>query len=374
MDIKDKIRGVFYGQFIGDALGTRYEFETTNVIKAKINQDLVDNFLPILGGGPFKLVKGQVTDDTELAMALFCSLLEREKYDIRHIGHKYIKWIESNPFDIGNTTRAALNNAKTYDDIVQNSQKHNQSSLSNGCLMRISPLAVYGYVLPDEELYKDCMLNTIMTNPNPITIDCVKVYCAAIKMALQTSVRKTIFEHAYDTAKHPLIKQILIDSLTKPLPVLMPNGSHLETYSYNMGYCGIALQNTFYELINGINFYSSMVNTVIRGGDTDTNGCITGALLGAYYGKSQIPHKWINAVKINNPRAQVYPEVQQVNIDGRIEMFIELIENKQVESQQVESQQVENKQIKSQQIESQQIESQQVESQHNKKNNTMFQY
>ena len=39
-----------------------------------------------------------------------------------------------------------------------------------------------------------------------------------------------------------------------------------------------------------------IVDAVRRGGDTDTNGAITGALLGALYGLSKIPYQWKESV------------------------------------------------------------------------------
>ena len=39
-----------------------------------------------------------------------------------------------------------------------------------------------------------CFQDTIMTNPNPIAIDMVKVYCMAIKTALTTNDKKTIIQ------------------------------------------------------------------------------------------------------------------------------------------------------------------------------------
>ena len=38
------------------------------------------------------------------------------------------------------------------------------------------------------------------------------------------------------------------------------------------------------------------MRTVSRGGDTDTNGAIAGALLGAIHGRDAVPLQWRNAV------------------------------------------------------------------------------
>jgi len=325
--LENKICGVIYGQFIGDALGTRYEFKSSEKVKGLIEQDKINNFLPILGEGPFAVKKGQVTDDTELAMGLMYSILEQKTYDKEAVAKKYIKWATSKPFDFGKTTFNALNNATSYQEIVNNSNKHNKTSISNGCLMRISPLAIYGIKLSDQELMDFCFQDTIMTNPNPISIDMVKVYCMAIKTALTTNDKKIIIQKAYNVASTKLVKQIISDSIKRPEPVLTLSGEYVAAYSEFMGYAGIALQNAFYELFNGKSFYSSLVNVISRGGDTDTNGCIVGALLGAYYGVSNVPDSWIQDVNINNPRVNNYKEIDQTKIGLLCKRMCDLIKS-----------------------------------------------
>ena len=323
--MSDRIYGLIYGQFIGDALGTRYEFKSSSSATTKIQKDLHDDFLPIKGGGPFHVLPGQTTDDTELAMALCHSLLDTGKYDREDIARRYIKWYKSDPFDVGTTTSRAFSKAKDYSSMVQNSSKSNEHSLSNGCLMRISPLAVYGLTVSDSDLIRCARENCCMTNPNELTQDAVSVYCVALKACLQGQDRKTIFDRAYQTSQNETIRSILRDALKRPSPTLLPSGDTIRADGSNMGYCGIALQNTFYELMNGKSFYDSIVNIVKRGGDTDTNGCIAGALLGAFYGVHNIPKQWAHAIKMENPRSKSYPEIDQLNLDVYIRDLISVM-------------------------------------------------
>jgi ADP-ribosylglycohydrolase len=74
-----------------------------------------------------------------------------------------------------------------------------------------------------------------------------------------------------------------------------------------MGWAKIALQNAFHRLLHAPDFQEGLVATVMAGGDTDTNGCIAGALLGAVHGEQGIPARWrTTALSCETERGEVY--------------------------------------------------------------------
>ena len=102
----ERARGALLGLAVGDALGTTYEFE------AIAQPELSGRWRPgpatdVVGGGPFRLVAGQITDDTQLACALAASLATRGELDLDDVAARYVVW-SAHAFDIGNQTRAAL--------------------------------------------------------------------------------------------------------------------------------------------------------------------------------------------------------------------------------------------------------------------------
>src|SRR5437868_14195778 len=116
------ICGLLFGQIIGDALGTRYEFTFSDESKKMIFDDIKNSKngkLNILGGGVFKVKPGQVTDDTELAFGLLYSILQNKTYNKEDVANKYLEWYNSNPFDIGRTTKIAMSGSVTYKNMVQ---------------------------------------------------------------------------------------------------------------------------------------------------------------------------------------------------------------------------------------------------------------
>ena len=65
----------------------------------------------------------------------------------------------------------------------------------------------------------------------------------------------------------------------------------------------IAFQNALWQLLHAPNLEEAVVDTVMRGGDTDTNAAICGALLGAVYGRSAVPDRWVQTLLKCRPAA-----------------------------------------------------------------------
>ena len=49
--------------------------------------------------------------------------------------------------------------------------------------------------------------------------------------------------------------------------------------------------------VTPLNFEAALVEVVNAGGDTDTNGAVAAAVLGARYGVGSIPERWLSCVR-----------------------------------------------------------------------------
>jgi len=65
-----------------------------------------------------------------------------------------------------------------------------------------------------------------------------------------------------------------------------------EDYVHQQGWVLIAFRNALWQLLHASNLEEAVVDTVMRGGDADTNAAICGALLGAVRGRDAIPEQW----------------------------------------------------------------------------------
>lgn len=316
--MRNRIRGCLLGQAIGDSLGARYEFESNDVVIKHMQRDIVQNFLPILGGGPFDVYPGQVTDDTELAMANLHTLIEKRRIDFDSIAHGYVLWHFSHPFDEGHTTQNAFKNTSptlspqmNRDLMHSNANKFNSISCSNGSLMRISPIAIVCGQYDVEDISRIVREDSSLTHGHELVWFASTAYAIAVSSLIKYGDKLIAYQSACNFANSvdPLLYRILKMAKSCPDPVECTDGAFAKTDSHRAGYFGIALQNAFYELLNGVNFEHSLIDVVKRGGDTDTNGAITAALLGAYYGSPKMPSRWIKTVLSANPtyRTKQYP-------------------------------------------------------------------
>ena len=62
------------------------------------------------------------------------------------------------------------------------------------------------------------------------------------------------------------------------------------------GHTVLTMQSGLWAATTPLNFEDALIAVVNAGGDTDTNGALAGALLGARYGASAIPPRWTSHV------------------------------------------------------------------------------
>jgi len=101
--LHDRALGAYLGLAVGDALGATVEFMTAAEIAAehRVHRHIV-------GGGWLRLKPGQVTDDTQMCLALGGALLARGGWDLRAVADAFAAWMRSRPPDIGHTCRRGI--------------------------------------------------------------------------------------------------------------------------------------------------------------------------------------------------------------------------------------------------------------------------
>jgi ADP-ribosylglycohydrolase len=287
-----RAQGCLLGQFTGDALGGLVEFESAALIRQKHPSGV----RLLEDGGPWNTLGGQPTDDSEMALALARSTVNLGAYEPEAAGCAYAWWYQSHPFDIGNATRAAVSAAARAVRAGQSAAEASRNAARrdtqpNGALMRVSPLGILGGGAEEGKAGVWARQDAMLTHPNPVCQHANVVYAQALAFAIRTgSNAEQVYRFALELANQAespqAVTEVLIKAASKPP----------DDYSSHMGWVLIALQNAFWQLLHAKNLEEGIVETVMSGGDTDTNAAIAGALLGAVHGRSAIPLQWLDQV------------------------------------------------------------------------------
>jgi len=91
----------------------------------------------------------------------------------------------------------------------------------------------------------------------------------------------------------------------KPLLKVILNAADSAPADYvsKQGWVLIAFQNALWQLLHAPTLEEGVVDTVMRGGNSDTNAAIAGALLGAFHGSSGIPTGWADKLLNCRPKS-----------------------------------------------------------------------
>jgi len=320
-NLLSRAQGCLLGQFAGDALGSLVEFNSASEISRKYptGPDRLTD------GGTFSTIAGQPTDDSEMALALARSILAMGDYDRDDVAASYARWLESKPFDVGTTTSAALSAAVRALKAKGNPgtaalAAASRSSQANGALMRVSPLAIHSYAKGAEDTMALARADAELTHPHEVCQDANAVFAAAVAFAVRSGeAAEGVYQFALELASRGKISGPVLDRLTAAR-----RGAPPEFEGSKMGWVLVAFQNAFYHLLHSASPEQAIIETVRSGGDTDTNAAITGALLGAVYGRDCIPQQWRRQIEscrpisglpgVKRPRPALYWPVDVLNL------------------------------------------------------------
>lgn len=287
-DMLERAQGCLLGQLAGDALGSLVEFQTPEQIRQKYPNGVRD----LADGGTWNTVAGQPTDDSEMALMLARSLVEVGRYDREAARQSYVFWLDSGPFDCGYTVASGLKG------------RHNPDSQANGAMMRISPLGIFGANCELDQVAEWARQDAAITHVHPVCQDANALFAMAIAYAVKHGCSAgDLYQQVVAWANEIQVDAALFAAVTDAAEAPPADYNHLQ------GWVLTAFRNALWQLLSGREPEHAIIDTVMRGGDTDTNAAITGALVGAVWGRHSIPNRWVNCLLNCRPRAGL-PHVQ----------------------------------------------------------------
>ncbi len=280
--VLSRAQGSLLGQLIGDSLGSLVEFKHLSEIHRMYPGGVRD----MADGGSFNTLAGQPTDDSEMALTLARSLVAQGKFDPVEVKKGYRYWLDTGPFDVGGAVMNGL------------AGRHIRGSQANGAMMRISPLGIFGVNYTLEEVAEWARQDAAITHIHPVCQEANALFAMAIAHSVGTGCGASelylqVVGWTEEMDARTSLKETIAGAADSPP----------DDYVDKMGWVLIAFRNALWQLLHAENVEEGIVDTVMRGGDTDTNAAICGALLGAVYGREAIPERWIETIRKCRPQA-----------------------------------------------------------------------
>ena len=324
---QDKARGMMVGLAVGDALGAPIQFLP----------DPSDFYIEQMGNkiesfhDNYRAPKGVWTDDTEMALCIADSILEKKGYDSYDIMQKFCDWCNKGyrtydgqpAVDVGTQVLYALQDYNDHKVIPKDTIK--TESAGNGAIMRLAPIVIANTfpkkkypTLKEAHIKEKLVINPedekgefIDTKDIKPTLHMSVLSCRETHNSIAAEAVTELFATTLYCALHGLEKNNIATYSARWLT----NAKYDNFWLNNIGNLldrsfekeGTKLHNlggyivdTFaiavWGLINFKTFEDGMMAVLKLGGDADTNGAVYGQLAGTYYGFSKIPKKWRDEV------------------------------------------------------------------------------
>jgi ADP-ribosylglycohydrolase len=278
--------GALVGSAVGDALGAPFEFGPPGRFTARFPAPARGARTEMCGGGPPGREPGEFTDDTQMALLVATSLVERGGLDEADLFDRFLRWAAADPPDIGEQTRAVLGSGRPWDTAAAEHFRRTGRAAGNGSLMRTTPAAVR-FARDGRAATADAARRiSALTHGDPAAGEGCAVFHELVRVALDGGDPLAAVPSAVDAVAdehRERYAEVLAPDWT-PEPGA-PNGAVWPT-----------LGSAVWALRHGTSFAEVLRLVIDLGGDTDTVAAVAGGLAGAVYGMGGIPMRWASVV------------------------------------------------------------------------------
>ncbi|WNV74109.1 ADP-ribosylglycohydrolase family protein [Geodermatophilus sp. DSM 44513] len=279
--------GALVGSAVGDALGAPFEFGPPGAFSARFPRPARGSRTEMCGGGSSGRAPGEFTDDTQMALLVATSLLERGGLDEADLFDRFRTWAAAGPPDIGNQTSAVLGSGRSWDVAAAEHVARSGHAAGNGSLMRTTPAAIR-FAREGRDATMDAARRiSALTHGEPSAGEGCAVFHELVRVALDGGDPLAAVPAALDAVapEHRDRWAAVLAPDWAPSMATEPNGAVWPT-----------LGQAVWALRQGGGVEAVLRRVVDLGGDTDTVAAVTGGLAGAVYGMGGIPVRWASAV------------------------------------------------------------------------------
>jgi ADP-ribosylglycohydrolase len=295
--LRDRFRATLLGCAIGDALGFPHEGAAPEVM-ARV-PELAEDFRPRPKG---KYAKGQYTDDTQMTLALAASIAEEGKIDGRAVASRFAQlWRDDIILAAGETTDAAMKRILKGKPWMSAGGEVGRAG--NGAAMRASPIGLWHCDDPSR-VCRDSEIQGVITHKDPRALAGAAVLACAVALALgdelpghkrfTVAVAEVAQAQSPDFAEHlSQLPRLLKWETRSAVAAIRKLGQEPGVVPEEPGITGFVIPSVtmaLYAFLRQPDDYRESIRLVLQsGGDVDTIGAMTGALLGARLGLAGLP-------------------------------------------------------------------------------------
>ena len=297
-DLTDRARGVLLGLAVGNLLGLPVEGDRYDWIAADYPDGLTE-IDPREANRP-------MDDDLAQAVDLGEALLAGGDY-ARDFADRLVVWARENGRGIGITTREVIDQLSTGRPLPEPARiiyERRNRIAPNGGVMRCAPVAIARRNDP-ERLIADSAITCAVTHyAATCQWSCILVNAVIAALINGEAADLTgLMEAARADGCPDLAAQAISDGIPADALDAIRHGSQpppdadwLMRDHRLIGHTLLAAQFGLWAAATPLNFEDALVASVAAGGDTDTNAAVAGAVLGARYGASAIPQRWLDCI------------------------------------------------------------------------------
>ncbi len=273
---------------MGDALGGPFEFGPPGVFSARFPIQGMGGEMS--GGGGWE--PGEATDDTQMAVLVAESLIERAGLDLPDIFARFQRWAVSGPKDIGLQTEEVLTSGLPWDRAAAAHFRTNARAAGNGALMRAATSAVYFAAQGQRASMDAARRIAALTHGDQAAWEGTAIFHELLRLTF----------HGVDPlAALPDVLGLVHPEHRDRYATVLATDWHPGRATEFNGAVWPCLGSAVWALRTTGSYEEAVRAAIDLGGDTDTVAAVTGGLAGAYYGLDGIPARWAEPLYVPLP-------------------------------------------------------------------------
>jgi poly(ADP-ribose) glycohydrolase ARH3 len=291
-DLEDRFEGCLLGLAIGDALGGRFEGQSSEGIRERFpsTESLIN----------YPQEEIWYTDDTQMAIGVAETLADLGEIREERLCRAFVaNYVPSRGY--GRGARAvieAMEDSRDYHQVAE--QYFPGGSFGNGAAMRVAPVGLF-YRDDRCQLWEQARASALPTHRHPLGIEGAQLLALAVALCtmMDTFDRAAFFAELLSACESESYRtKIQEASCVETLEDLGKLGNRIEALD--------SVPNAIASFaLTPDSFDETIANVILLGGDTDTIAAMAGALSGAYLGTAHLPSRLVGLLE-SSPKGRTY--------------------------------------------------------------------